>query len=381
MMPNEFFIIAGEASGDLHASSLVSEMKRLAPGSVFRGIGGGRMRSAGVDTTLDINDVNFIGFTSVLRNILTIKKHLKETSDVIIRSKPAAVILVDFPGFNLRIAQRIRQAYKGKIIYYISPQVWAWHKSRIKIMRVVLDLLIVVFPFETEFFSKEGMRSIYVGHPLVKRIDGFMSSNMRSPNAKPVISILSGSRKSEVDAMLPVMLDSARELRKRFDCDINVICAQHLPAEVYRRHTGNMNVSMVHGNDSTDANYSAILNSDLVLTKSGTSTLECALLGVPFLVVYKTGALNYMIGKRLVVVNHIAIVNILLDKPAVKEFLQNEMTVENIVSESEKILSDKPYREKMLSEFAELRKILGSGDASLEAAKLVCSVTGIKTSD
>lgn len=378
-MNKEFFIIAGEASGDMHASSLVSEIKKLAPDSVFRGIGGGKMRSAGVDTALDINDVNFIGFTSVLKNIFTIKKHLKETSDMIIRSNPAAVILVDFPGFNLRIAQRIRKAYSGKIIYYISPQVWAWHKSRIKIMKEVLDLLIVVFPFETEFFSKEGMRSIYVGHPLVKRIDGFMRSNRRSPNEKPVISILSGSRKSEVDAMLPVMLDSARELRKRFDCRINVICAQHLPAEVYRRHTGDMNVSLVHGNDSTDANYSAILNSDLVLTKSGTSTLECALLGVPFLVVYKTGTLNYMIGKRLVEVNHIAIVNILLDKPAVKEFLQNEMTVENIVSESEKILSDKPYRERMLSEFAELRKILGPGDASREAALQICSVTGITT--
>lgn len=379
-MNKEFFIIAGEASGDMHASSLVSEIKKLAPGSVFRGIGGGKMRSAGVDTALDINDVNFIGFTSVLKNIFTIKKHLKETSDMIIRSNPAAVILVDFPGFNLRIAQRIRKAYSGKIIYYISPQVWAWHKSRIKIMKEVLDLLIVVFPFETEFFSKEGMRSIYVGHPLVKRIDGFMRSNRRSPNEKPVISILSGSRKSEVDAMLPVMLESARELRKRFDCRINVICAQHLPAEVYRRHTGDMNVSLVHGNDSTDANYSAILNSDLVLTKSGTSTLECALLGVPFLVVYKTGTLNYMIGKRLVEVNHIAIVNILLDKPAVKEFLQNEMTVENIVSESEKILSDKPYRERMLSEFAELRKILGPGDASREATLQICSVTGITTS-
>ena len=379
-MNKEFFIIAGEASGDMHASSLVSEIKKLAPDSVFRGIGGGKMRSAGVDTALDINDVNFIGFTSVLKNIFTIKKHLKETSDVIIRSDPAAVILVDFPGFNLRIAQRIRQAYNGKIIYYISPQVWAWHKSRIKIMKEVLDLLIVVFPFETEFFSKEGMRSIYVGHPLVKRIEGFMRSNKRSANEKPVISILSGSRKSEVDAMLPVMLDSARELRKRFDCRINVICAQHLPAEVYRRHTGDMNVSLVHGNDSTDANYSAILNSDLVLTKSGTSTLECALLGVPFLVVYKTGTLNYMIGKRLVEVNHIAIVNILLYKPAVKEFLQNEMTVENIVSESEKILSDKPYRERMLSEFAELRKILGPGDASREATLQICSVTGITTS-
>lgn len=379
-MMNEFFIIAGEASGDMHASSLVSEIKELAPGSVFRGIGGSKMRSAGVDTALDINDVNFIGFTSVLKNIFTIKKHLKETSDIIIRSNPAAVILVDFPGFNLRIAQQIRQSYKGKIIYYISPQVWAWHKSRIKIMKEVLDLLIVVFPFETEFFSKEGMRSIYVGHPLVKRIDGFLNSTRRSPNAKPVISILSGSRKSEVDAMLPVMLDSARELRERFDCDINVICAQHLPAEVYRRHIGEMNVSMVHGNDSTDANYSAILNSDLVLTKSGTSTLECALLGVPFLVVYKTGALNYMIGKRLVEVNHIAIVNILLDKPAVKEFLQNEMTVENVVGESEKILSDKPYRERMLSEFTELRKILGPNDASRETAKLICSITDIKTS-
>ncbi len=377
---NEFFIIAGEASGDLHASSLVSEIRKLAPGSLFRGIGGSKMRSAGVDTALDINDVNFIGFTSVLKNIFTIKKHLKETSDSILRSNPAAVILVDFPGFNLRIAQQIRQSYKGKIIYYISPQVWAWHKGRIKIMKEVLDLLIVVFPFETEFFSKEGMRSIYVGHPLVKRIDGFLNSTRRSPNAKPVISILSGSRKSEVDAMLPVMLDSARELRERFDCEINVICAQHLPAEVYRRHIGEMNVSMVHGNDSTDANYSAILNSDLVLTKSGTSTLECALLGVPFLVVYKTGALNYMIGKRLVEVNHIAIVNILLDKPAVKEFLQNEMTVEYIVGESEKILSDKPYRERMLSEFTELRKILGPNDASRETAKLICSITDIKTS-
>lgn len=380
-MMNEFFIIAGEASGDLHASSLVREMKNLAPDTVFRGIGGSRMRSAGVDTELDINEVNFIGFTSVLRNIFTIKKLLKKTSDSIIRNNPAAVILVDFPGFNLRIAQQIRQEYKGKIIYYISPQVWAWHKSRIKIMKEVLDLLIVVFPFETEFFRKEGMIAEYAGHPLVKRIDGFLKSSRKSENSKPSVSILSGSRKSEVDAMLPVMLESARELRKRFDCEINVVCAQHLPQEAYTRHIRDMNVKLVQGNDSTDANYSAILNSDLVLTKSGTSTLECALLGVPFLVVYRTGALNYMIGKRLVDVSHIAIVNILLNRPAVREFLQNEMTVKYIVNESEKILSDSSYRENMLSEFAELRKILGPKDASREAAKLICSVTGISTSD
>jgi lipid-A-disaccharide synthase len=367
----DFFIIAGEASGDMHASSLVKELKKIYPDSTFTGIGGKKMRSEGVTTIFDVNEVNFIGFTAVLKNVFTIKSIMKKTTDAITRLNPAAIILVDFPGFNLRIAESVRNSYSGKIIYYIAPQVWAWHKSRVKIMKKILDCLIVVFPFEVAFFKKEGLQAHYAGHPLIRRIDSFLSANSRVQGGKLQISFLPGSRKGEVESILPEMIKAGKILSSRFQCDMKIICAPHLSEDTFTKYAGIENFELIHEPEEEDANYSCILNSDLVITKSGTSTLECALIGTPFLVVYKTSPVNYAIGKSLVDVKYISIVNLLLDKLAVKEYVQHEMTAEAISKEAEKILTDKEYSSKMKDNFKELRQILGNKDASREAAEII----------
>ncbi len=370
----KFFIIAGEASGDLHASSLVTSISDIMPEAQFTGIGGERMRESGVKTLLDISEVNFIGFTSVLMNIFTIKRILKTTVQAILNDKPDALILVDFPGFNLRIAEKIRKDFKGKIIYYISPQVWAWHKNRIEIMKRTIDELIVVFPFEVEFFEKEGMKAHYSGHPLVKRIDDFKRRNASAKPDKIRITFLPGSRKGEVESMLPILAEAGRMLKAKYDCELCIVCAPHIESSAYDKVRSSGIFTLIERNGESDANYRAILNSNAVITKSGTSTLECGLIGTPFVVVYRTGPLNYAIGKRLVRVKFISMVNILLDKHAVMELLQEQMTPKAIFDEVCKILDDKEYSKNMKNDFEQLHDILGNDDASAVAADRICKL-------
>ena len=240
----------------------------------------------------------------------------------------------------------------------------------------MIDLLLVVFPFEVSFFRKEGMESVYVGHPLIKRMDLFLSRHKKKETNRKIISLLPGSRKSEVESILPTLIDSAKLLSEKFDCEIRILCNPHIEKEFYLHFTGIEKYKMIYTPEDPDANYISILDSDLVITKSGTSTLECALIGTPFMVVYKTGPVNYAIGKTLVDVKYISIVNILLNKPAVKEFLQYDMTVENICNEASRLLQDTQYSETQRNEFNGLRSILGNEDASSNAANAICSLIG-----
>jgi lipid-A-disaccharide synthase len=284
---------------------------------------------------------------------------------------PDSVILVDYPGFNLKFITSIRKFYKGKVVYYISPQLWAWHKSRVKIIRKYVDLMIVVFPFEVDFYKKEDVTAEYAGHPLVKRIDKFLSGNERSESDKLQVSVLAGSRRDEIDRMMPVLVEAADELAKEFDCEVNFLCSPNYKESYFKKFLKGKAHNLIYDPENAELNYRTILNSDLVITKSGTSTMECALIGTPFCVVYKTGKFNYAIGKRLVKVDHIAMVNILLKRRAVQEFLQKEMTPANIVCEGKKILNDGKYRGKMKEDFIELRRILTEKDASKNAASSI----------
>ena len=368
---NNIFIVAGESSGDMHAASLIREIRLLKNNFTFTGIGGPEMKKENANLLYDISQVNFIGFSSVIRNIKKIKAILDNCISQVKELNPEAVILVDYPGFNLKLITGIRKFYKGKIIYYISPQLWAWHKSRVKIIKKYVDLMIVVFPFEVDFYQKENIEAEYAGHPLVKRVDGFLKHNLKISSDKINISILPGSRKDEIDRMMPVLIEAAEMLRKEFDCNINFICSPNYDESYFKEFIKERDFNLVHDSNNTDLNYRTILNSDLVITKSGTSTMECALIGTPFCVVYKTGELNYTIGKRLVKVDHIAMVNILLKKRAVQEFLQNEMTPENIFKEGKKIITDKIYTDKMKADFKLLRQVLSDKDASKNAAEII----------
>ncbi len=373
------FIIAGESSGDMHASSLIRELKKIQSGISFTGIGGPKMKSENVSLLYDISQLNFIGFSSVIRNIRKIKAALNHCISEIKKLDPEAVILVDYPGFNLKIIKGISKFYKGKIIYYISPQLWAWHKSRVKIIRKHVDLMIVVFPFEVDFYKNENVTAVYAGHPLVKKIDAFLSDNVKAAQNKITISFLPGSRKDEIDRMMPVLVEAAGKFKKEFDCTINFICTTNYKESYFKNFIKGNDFKLIYDSDNIDLNYRTILNSDLVVSKSGTSTMECALIGTPFLVIYKTGELNYAIGKRLVKVDHIAMVNILLEKRAVKEFLQNEMTAENIFEEGKKILTDGDYAAEMKNNFKKLRNILTYKDASNNAAGIIMNFMESKT--
>jgi len=368
---NNIFIVAGESSGDMHAASLIREIRLLKNNFTFTGIGGPEMKKENTKLLYDISQVNFIGFSSVIRNIKKIKSILDNCISQVKKLNPEAVILVDYPGFNLKLITGIRKFYKGKIIYYISPQLWAWHKSRVKIIKKYVDLMIVVFPFEVDFYQKEDIKAEYAGHPLVKRIDGFLKQNQKISSDKINISILPGSRKDEIDRMMPVLIKAAEKFSKEFDCKINFICSPNYDESYFKEFIKDRDFNLIHDSNNTDLNYRTILNSDLVITKSGTSTMECALLGTPFCVVYKTGKLNYSIGKRLVKVDHIAMVNILLKKRAVQEFLQNEMTPDNIFKEGKKIITDKLYTDRMKDNFRLLRQVLSDKDASKNAAEII----------
>ena len=370
----KIFIVAGEASGDMHAASLIRELKSLNNKILFTGIGGPETKKEGAELLYGIKDVNFIGFSSVILNLKKIKSILLECEDKIKADNPEAVILVDYPGFNLKLITNIRKFYKGKIIYYISPQLWAWHKSRVKIINKFVDLMIVVFPFEVDFYEREGITAEFVGHPLVKRIDDFLIKNEKTNSDKIRISILPGSRKDEIDRMLPVLLETGNKFLKEFDCEINILCSPNFSETYYRSFLKDFNFNLIYDKDNSDLNYFTILNSDLVITKSGTSTIECALIGTPFCVVYRTGKLNYEIGKRLIRIKNIAMVNILSGKEIVKEFLQEEVNPENLFKEGSAILTDKVYCERMKADFRKLREILTEKDASANAAKLIINI-------
>ena len=372
----KIFIVAGESSGDMHAASLIREIKRIRPDTVFSGIGGNEMKNEKTELLYELKDVNYIGFSSVIKNIGKIKSIFDNCVNSIKKINPDAVVLVDYPGFNLKLIKSLSDFYKGKIVYYISPQLWAWHKSRIKIIKERVDLMIVVFPFEVDFYKKEDIRAEFAGHPLVKRIDNFLKHNSPEKNQRKVISILPGSRNDEIERMLPGLLNAADLFKKEFDCTVNVLCSPNFSEEYFLKFIKKRDVRIIHDKTNSNLNYKAILNSDFVITKSGTSTVECALIGTPFCVVYKTGPVNYEIGKRLIRVNNIAMVNILLGKEAVKEFVQKEMTPENIFREGKRILSDEAYCEEMKTNFRELRNILTGKDASENAALLISNLIG-----
>jgi len=375
---NNIFILAGESSGDIHSARLVRQIKKLRPGINFSGIGGECLQNENVKLIRHYRKVNFIGFTSVLFNIFRIKKILNDTAEYIKKLNPDIVILVDFPGFNLKLAEIIRKFYKGKIIYYISPQLWAWHKSRVRQIKQYVDKMLVVFPFEVGFYKKEGIEADYVGHPLFEKVNSFLENNKKEDSEQIRITLLPGSRKEEIKKILPVLAETAIEFKKNYNAIISVLCPDDIENSFYNDITDTNGFEMIRNNGDFRIQYRVILNSDLLFVKSGTSTLETALIGSPFCVVYKTSGLNYFLGKRLIQVKHLAMVNILAGKEIVKEYIQYDMNKNNLLHEGEKILFDKEYRDKLTGNLNNLKQIFTAGTETKDAAEIIC---GYLTSD
>lgn len=371
------FISAGESSGDMHASSLMKELKSQSPGTTiaFCGLGGDLMITEGLNALYHTKDLATVGFADVIKKYSFFKKALKDSADFIKQNNPDVVILVDYPGFNLRLAEEIRKFYTKKIIYYISPQLWAWHEKRVSKVKKYIDLMLVVFPFEVDFYNKYDIKAEFIGHPLVSRIREFIEHNpkrVRASSDRKIITILPGSRKDEVKHHLPVLLEAIKLIKAKIDVDVNISIAPGM-----KKYFDEFTDQLSGYNFTEDKPYNLILNSDAVMTKAGTSTMECTLLGTPYLIFYKTFPLNYYLLKPIVKVDKLGIANLLLGRDAIKEFVQNDFTSENIAAELLMILNDTDYRNRIIKDLKEVWQILGSKEASINAARLIKQTAGI----
>ncbi|MGH2575942.1 MAG: lipid-A-disaccharide synthase [Ignavibacteria bacterium] len=366
------FISAGELSGDLHAADLVKQIKHQSGGVKinFIGLGGDMMKAEGMNLLYHIKSLSTIGYLDVIKKYSFFKKVLKDCINSVKKINPDIIILIDYPGFNLRFAEELRKFYDKKIVYYISPQVWAWHKNRVHKIKKYIDRMLVVFPFEKDFYESYGVSVTYVGHPLVKSIKKFLAENPRVKKAygsDKEIAILPGSRRDEIKNHLPVLLQTARQLQKEFDIKINISKAKSLDESAFN----GFETELKNFNLTDENVYRLILNSDLVLTKAGTSTVECALIGNPFIIFYKTFSLNYYLLKPIVKVNNLGMVNILAKENVIREFIQKDFKAENLLNESQKILTDDNYSEKLTNQLKSVWNILGDEDASANAAKII----------
>jgi lipid-A-disaccharide synthase len=363
------YLIAGEASGDLHAANFVKELKLLNPQVELRGWGGDLMQQAGVTVVKHYRELAFMGFIEVVKNLRTILKNIKVCVKDIEEFKPDAVFLVDYPGFNLRIAEKIKpMGYK--IYYYISPQVWAWKQNRVYKIKKLVDRMFVILPFEKEFYKKFDFEVDFVGHPLLDAIEQFRgeskTEDFRSKNkldAKPIIALLPGSRKQEILVKLPLMLSVVNDFN---DFQFVVAAAPSLPEDFYDQFKIPQKVSVVTGQT-----YALLNNSYAALVTSGTATLETALFNIPEVVCYKGSAVSYQIAKRLIKVKYISLVNLIANKEVVKELIQADLNTVNISRELKKITDDKVHREQLAADYEKLRQILGGSGASKNVAMAV----------
>ena len=368
----KYYIIAGEASGDLHGSNLIKELKLLDTQADIRCWGGDKMEAAGATLVKHFRDLAFMGFVEVIVNLRTIFKNLAFCKADILQYKPDVLLLIDYPGFNLRIAEWAKQ--QGfKVVYYISPQVWAWKANRVKKMKQCIDKMLVILPFEKDYYKTKWQWEVeYVGHPLVQVIDNSEWSMVNgewsiinSENNTAIIAVLPGSRKQEIKIKLPIMLDAAKNFP---DYHFVVAKAPGVDEGFYNELLASYkNVSSV-----SNRTYDLLGKAKAALVTSGTATLETALFGVPEVVCYKGNAASYQIAKRLIKIKYICLVNLIMDKEVVKELIQDKLTVENITYELNDILYNPARQQQIKKEYADLKNLLGKGgNASANAAKSI----------
>ena len=353
----KLYFIVGEDSGDLHASNLVRKLRTKQNNLNIKGVGGDQMISAGAKIIAHVKDINFMGFWEVIRNLRTIRKLFKTVESDILSWQPDAVVLVDYPGFNLRIARFLHK--RGiRVFYYISPQVWAWKKGRVKKIQRFVDRMFVILPFEQEFYAKEGVEVDFVGHPLLDVI----GDGEEKTTARPIIALLPGSRKQEISRMLPVML----QLIPRFPNHQFVIAGAPSQTEAfYQGIMGSRQVEL-----RMNQTYQILREASFAVVTSGTATLETALFRVPEVVCYKGGWISYQIGKRLVSVDFISLVNLIVERKVVEELIQNDFRVDRVEEELRKLM-ETDRAEQLKQDYAELRQKLGDRGASERTAALI----------
>lgn len=378
-MSESILIIAGEASGDLHGSSLIREMKKINNNFHFFGIGGNKMKSSGMELIVHSDRMSFLGFVEVVKYLPFIKKVQNQLIEEVKIRKTKFAILIDYPGFNLSIAKKLREL-NVEIYYYISPQVWAWGKGRVKKIKKLIRKMFVVFPFEEKFYKERGVDAEFVGHPLVKEISeyNFLSKDelikkFNLPEDKQYLLILPGSRKHEVQDIFPESYKAAKIISEKFNMQIIVACASSLEENFIRQIVPAEDYKIISG-----YTYDLMKHSKFGIIKSGTSTLEAGLVELPMIIVYKANTLTYLIGKSLVKLKNIGIINILLGKTVLPELIQKDVIAEKISSEANGILSNPDVYNSIKTELKKLKEILGNQNAAENTALRIAELINEK---
>lgn len=373
-MMKSCLIVAGEVSGDLHAAKVVQAFKARSPETVFWGIGGDDLRAEGVELLQHTDRMSVMGIVEVLKYYRFFKGVLKQVLAEVDRRKPDAALLVDYPGFNLRVAAELKK--RGvKVYYYISPKVWAWNKKRIPKMVKMIDRLMVVFPFEVDVFKGTGLRVDFVGNPLVAQIDGFLAGEhdeLPWPSQRRV-ALLPGSRRQEIERILPAMLAAAKMLEAKFS-DVSFIIAtpnerieKIVHEQIAMAQVRPTRLNVICGNARE-----LMRQAEAAMVTSGTATLESALIGTPHILVYKTSAFTYWFARSVVKIRHIGLVNIIAGRTVCPEILQHDATPTRLADETAKLLANTPEREAMLEGYAEVRRLLGEKKAAENVASILC---------
>jgi lipid-A-disaccharide synthase len=354
-----YYVISGETSGDNHASRVISELKKLDSDAHFRGMGGDQSEAAGQELLIHQKEMAIMGLVEILSSLRKIARNLKKVKQDIAEWHPDVVLLVDYPGFNFKIA-KYAHGLKIPVHYYISPKVWAWKENRIQRIKSYVDELYTILPFETEYFAKRNIKAKYVGNPSKETVDEYLATNDLHTGSKK-IALLPGSRKQEISTSLPIMLDAMKQFP-----DYELLVAQAPGFNDAYYHAFDQNLTLIK-NDM----YSLLAQSDAALVTSGTATLETALMHVPQVVCYRMNELSYRIGKMIVKLDYISLVNLILDKPCVTELIQGDFTAERIKQELNAILYDEGTKARIKTQYADLHAQIGLSHPSVEVANYV----------
>jgi len=369
---HKLMIITGEVSGDLIGASLIKELKKLDAGLTFFGIGGEKMCEQGMNILYHINKMAFLGFTEVVKHLPFIKKVQVDLLAVAKKEEIKNVVLIDYPGFNLNIAKKLKKNGM-KIIYYISPQLWAWGSGRMKKIKRLVNKMLVVFPFEEKLYKSNNVDVDFVGHPLIDRIKEYqflskeeLFSKLDLDGSKELLLLMPGSRKHELEKLFPQIINSAKKLADEFNLQIVIACSLNIDENLFYKLSGLSDYKVITG-----YTYDLMKYAKFGIVKSGTSTLEAGYFALPMIIVYKISGLTYLIVKMLIKVSKIGMVNILLEDNVVPELIQNDVSEEKIYDAGKKILTDKEYYNSVKLKLNMVKYKLGNEGASARASKQI----------
>ena len=371
-----YYIVAGEASGDLHASNLVKAIKVKDSEAQFRGCGGDLMQKAGAELLMHYKNMAFMGFWEVFIHLRTVLGNIRRCKKDILAWNPDVLVLVDYPGFNLRIT-KFAKKHHIKVVYYVSPQIWAWKKGRIKQIKRDVDEMMVILPFEKEFYAKNGMGVHYVGHPLLDAVSRDLPERpdvqrFRENNGldnREIIALLPGSRKQEITHLLPIMLQM-QPLFPQYQFVVSTV--SWLPKSLYNKYLNGSNIARAQ-----DQTYALLANAKAAIVASGTATLETAMIGTPQVVCYAGSEISYLIAKHLISgINYISLPNLIMDAPVVTELIQHDYNTERLETELHLITEYAENVAAMKAQYNALYDRLGNGSASEKAAEVVVSAAG-----